>query len=85
MLDLKKAYQLFPDNEDSRMERFLDLYAEEFTDTVWSVADGCTYLYLPEDHLSVRLKVGNGSDVEFVKIFGTKNIVPPTAPPTTLA
>lgn len=73
MLDLKKAFQLFPYNEDSRMESFLELYAEDFKDTVWSVADGCTYLYLPEDHLSVRLKVVNGSDIEYVKIFGTIN------------
>lgn len=71
LLDLRTAYQLFRDDEVKRIQRFLALYAEDFNTTVWSVANKCTYLYLPEDHLSVRLKVVDGGNTDFVKIFGS--------------
>lgn len=82
---LQDAYGLFPKNVDKRMESFLELYQKQYSTTTWSVADDCVVLYLPTDYISIRLKVAEGAQTEFVKIFSSNSNAPSTTgvPPRT--
>lgn len=67
---LQEAYQLFPNDVDKRMNRFLNLFADQYNDTNWNVADNCSLLYLPGQTIGISLKVED-TNTEFVKIFNS--------------
>lgn len=66
-MDLKTAYQLYPDNNSAIM--FQQLYASDSPNTSWSISYGCTYFYVPKNQIRVQLKVVNEATVTFVTIF----------------
>lgn len=69
---MQESYQLYPNDEDERLTSFLKLFIEKYPSNTWTVANACTYLYLSDDYLSVRLKIVNTNTTEYIKIFSVR-------------
>lgn len=73
---MQEAYQIFPNKDDERLNSFLNLFGKKYPLNNWTVAHGCTYLFLPNDYLSIRLKIEDqtANSTDYVKIFGSSKV-----------